>query len=127
MMKPKRLMLVSIAMVICCTGCQKSSADKTAPPKSNTKPDPKVVGLFGGPNGFAVLTNPARVEAFRVDGRREAVPDKAAPGGYPELAGPVVLSQESVDLLKEKLADTNSYDWHSAKGCDDADIQALTP
>src|SRR6478609_5365558 len=117
MMKPTRLTLVSIAMAICCTGCQKSPANKTALPKSDSRPDPKVIGLFGGPDGFAVLTNPTRVEAFRVEGGREAVPDKAAPGGYPEIVEPVALSQESVDLLKAKLTDAKSYLWDMAKAC----------
>lgn len=106
----KRVIL--IALLIATVGIsayaftQRSSAHDSA----------AVVKLFGGAQGFAPIVRPARVLAWRIDGRREKT-DAEMIDGYPILSGPVVVDDSAAQALSGVLRSGGSYLWDAAKGC----------
>ena len=80
-------------------------------------PDWRGVQIYGGAGSIEILTHPAKAEAFRIE-PRSARPDEERLGDYPVVRGPVTLSAEDTAALSALLLDPDTYDWHSAKGCE---------
>lgn len=72
-------------------------------------PTPELIKLYGGPQGFAVLQHPDRVEAFRLEDKR------GKPGAV--TAGPVTVSPEQISRLSYVLQAPESYWWNTHSAC----------
>ncbi|QDT14430.1 hypothetical protein [Alienimonas californiensis] len=115
-----------------CGGVGFAGPPAAADPPAAAEAPGAVVTFFGGPNAYAAVANPKRVEAYRVSHRSrtpapptgEAPPAGEAPppepawvGDYRETAGPVAVPGGKAAALSAAL---RSGDWlspHTGKRC----------
>ena len=85
-------------------------ADRSQPTPRHKHAD-DVEKLFGGPDGFATLKSPDRIEAFRIEDDRQT--------GQPHvISKPIVVAKPLATELTAILSSPDSYGWDYAKFCE---------
>jgi hypothetical protein len=112
-MKKKTLVLVAVAVGIICA----CSALIWNHQRS------KVAELFGGSDAFAILQQPSKVEAYRLNGIRgggslTGYGQSKVLDDYAVISGPVPVPQELARQLASVLMSYNTYGWNYGKACD---------
>ncbi|MGC1272412.1 MAG: hypothetical protein WBC44_01800 [Planctomycetaceae bacterium] len=112
-MSPRRWMLWGILMSAPFAG----TASYVAYARVEAAED-RVAEMFGGRDGLKTLTEPDKVEAYRLrplpqdkQGRRTPLKE------FQILSGPVTVPKESAKNVARSLLSYDSYEWDSAKGC----------
>ena len=82
-------------------------------------PDWRIVQLYGGRGSVSALTDPTRVEAYRIG----PIPVGVEPGVdrlgiHPIVRGPIAVPDELVAELSAALISPDTYDWALAKICE---------
>ena len=79
-------------------------------------PDWRITQLYGGPGSVQALTDPTRVDAFRVSPKAHgAEPGIAYVGIHAVTAGPIPVPKDVAVQLSTLLSDAATYDWRRTK------------
>lgn len=80
--------------------------------------DSKLIGIFGGSKGFAILNHPDRIEAYRVGKLPDNIKwQEAGLADFPTTFGPVAVSSLNLKTLIHAFSTSESYDWEANKAC----------
>ncbi len=78
-----------------------------------------VTRMYGGADGLRTVTQPTKVEAFRLkpNFKYDDTAFTDPNNNYDVIAGPVSVPENIVNELGTSLVSTQSYEWDIAKGC----------
>ena len=80
--------------------------------------DADIRRIFGGSAGLSALRDTDRVEAYRIGKIAEGNNwQEAGLSDYPITNGPMLVSQQISQELRQTLQDRNSYEWKMSKAC----------